>query len=312
MTAAFAPGSVAVLLSPHRLEAAAQIEHLLAEAAQADEAGFDGVLFGEHHGGLDGYLPNPLQLAGWVLGETGRLWAGPCPLLLPLRSTGLVAEEAAWLGARFPGRVAIGVAVGAAPADFAIAEVAFEERAARYRQGVGELIDVLSGRGRGPLATDAAVIRCQSHPIPVVCCPTTKAGVRLGARLGAGIMLDSLSPLAWSMEMADHYRDHGGSGPIVLSRHVWVGAAPEAQSAAEVSRYQSFTPTAMHNRLSAEDSLIAELDASVLAERLAQAREATGATTLSLRVHHPGVGPADIRRQLETLGADVLGLLRRS
>ena len=30
-------------------------------------AGFDGVTMSEHHGGFHGYLPNPLQAAGWCL-----------------------------------------------------------------------------------------------------------------------------------------------------------------------------------------------------------------------------------------------------
>ena len=82
--------------------------------------GFDGVMTSEHHGGFAGYLPNPLQIASFVLEENPSGWAAPCPLLLPLRPTAQVAEEIAWLDARHPGRVGLGVAAGALPLDFEV------------------------------------------------------------------------------------------------------------------------------------------------------------------------------------------------
>ena len=79
-TAPFSPGSVAVLLSPHELAPVQVVDELLADARGADDAGFDGVLIGEHHAGLAGYLPNPLQAIGWALADTTRVWGAPCPL----------------------------------------------------------------------------------------------------------------------------------------------------------------------------------------------------------------------------------------
>ena len=112
--AAFTPGSVSLRLYPHLELAAPEIvEELRAQAVLAAEHGFAGVMTSEHHGGFGGYLPNPLQLAGWLLEAMPRGWAAPCPLLLPLRPAALVAEETAWLAARFPDRVGLGVAARA-------------------------------------------------------------------------------------------------------------------------------------------------------------------------------------------------------
>ena len=114
MNVPFAPGSVSLRLYPHNdLPAPAIVDELRAQAALAAEHGFDGVMTSEHHGGFHGYLPNPLQAAGWCLEAMDHGWAAPCPLLLPLRPPALVAEEIAWLAARFPGRVGLGVASGA-------------------------------------------------------------------------------------------------------------------------------------------------------------------------------------------------------
>src|SRR5215211_7024885 len=116
MSAPFAPGSVSLRLYPHNdLGAVGIVDELRAQAALADERGFDGVMTSEHHGGFHGYLPNPLQVAGWCLEVMKHGWAAPAPLLLPLRPPALVAEEIAWLAARFPGRVGLGVASARSP-----------------------------------------------------------------------------------------------------------------------------------------------------------------------------------------------------
>jgi alkanesulfonate monooxygenase SsuD/methylene tetrahydromethanopterin reductase-like flavin-dependent oxidoreductase (luciferase family) len=306
----FARGSVAVLVSPHDLPVDAVVEEMRRDARAADRGGFDGFLVSEHHAGLPGYVPNPLQFTGWALADTARVWGAPCPLLLPLRPTGIVAEEAAWLAACFPGRVGLGVGVGAAPADFAIADVPYEERSARYRVGLASLVEALRGDATGPLADDRAVQRCRDHPITVVSATTTKFGVRVAAAAVAGIMLDGLSPLSWSTELAHAYRDAGGRGPIVLSRRAWLGAPPTAAARDDVQRYQSFTPAGTHDRITADDSLIAHEDADELATRLTAARAVTGADCLSLRLNLPGVGPEAVREQIERFGTEVVPRLR--
>src|ERR1700709_1943382 len=121
MSVPFAPGSVSLRLYPHAdLNATAIVHELPEKAAPAAQHGFDGVMTSEHHGGFHGYLPNPLQAAGWCLEAMPQGWAAPCPLLLALRPPAMVAEEIAWMAARFPGRVGLGVASGALPADFEI------------------------------------------------------------------------------------------------------------------------------------------------------------------------------------------------
>ena len=47
-----------------------------------------------------------------------RGWAAAAPVLLPLRPVAMLAEEVAWLDARFPGRVGLGVGPGSLALDF--------------------------------------------------------------------------------------------------------------------------------------------------------------------------------------------------
>src|SRR5207248_7780092 len=124
--------SVSMRMYPHALPASGIIDELRTQAALAVASGFDGVMVSEHHGGFAGYLPNPLQQAGWALEAMPHGWAAACPLLLPLRPAALVAEEVAWLAARFPGRVGLGVAAAALAIDFGVTDMSIDERAARF------------------------------------------------------------------------------------------------------------------------------------------------------------------------------------
>ena len=86
MSVVFGPGSIAMRIYPHpELSAPDMITEMRTQARLAVEQGFDGVMLAEHHGGFAGYLPNPLQMAGWLLENMPGGWAAPCPMILPLR-----------------------------------------------------------------------------------------------------------------------------------------------------------------------------------------------------------------------------------
>src|SRR6478736_5735490 len=143
---ALSTGSISLRLYAHsELDAVGVVDELRTQAALAVAHGFDGVMTSEHHGGFAGYLPNPLQTAGFALDAMDRGWAAPCPLLLPLRPTALVIEETAWLAARHPGRVGLGVAAGALPIDFEIMDTAMDGLTARFTTALERVARVLGG-----------------------------------------------------------------------------------------------------------------------------------------------------------------------
>ncbi len=115
------------------------VDEMIGQAALAAEAGFDGVMTSEHHGGFAGYIPNPLQAAGWLLEAMAAGWAAPCPMLLPLRPPALVAEEVAWLAARHPGRVGLGLAAGSLVDDFEIMGLTKTDLTTRFADGLALL-----------------------------------------------------------------------------------------------------------------------------------------------------------------------------
>jgi len=306
----FAPGSVSLRLYPHNnLPAPAIVDELLAQGALGVGRGFDGVMTSEHHGGFAGYLPNPLQVAGWCLDAMSSGWAAPCPLLLTLRPPALVAEEAAWLAARFPGRVGIGVAAGALPDDFEIMGLPMDDRAARFTSGLEELVGALNGTDPGGLAGDPAVKRCAEHPVPVVSAAMSFTAVRRAARSGAGILFDSLSTPERCRELSDAYRAAGGTGPCVLIRRAWVGEPPREGVARQVDVYRGYAPVASQTHWQGEQ-LVSSASPREVAGRLADAARRAGADTVNVRVHVSAVTPDAARDQIARLGDEVVPQLR--
>ncbi|MFN8025678.1 MAG: LLM class flavin-dependent oxidoreductase [Acidimicrobiia bacterium] len=310
--APFAAASVSLRLYPHlnsELDAPAIVRELTGQAALAAQSGFDGVMTSEHHGGFAGYLPNPLQAAGWCLEEMATGWAAPCPLLLPLRPAALVAEEIAWLDARHPGRVGLGVASGSLPQDFDAMHVPIDDMAARFTASFEELVGILNGHAPGVLLGDPAVARCHDHPIPVLSAAMGLTAARRAARLGAGLVFDSMSTPERCRELMDEFRTAGGTTPSVLIRRAWVGTPPRGNLDAQLEVYKGYA-TATAQQHWGKDELVGVDDPAAVADGLADALDRSGADALNLRLHVPGVTPAQVREQVERLGAEVLPRLR--
>ena len=160
---------MSIRLYPHNELAADDIvSELCAQAGLAVGNGFDGVMTSEHHGGFAGYMAQPLQMASFVLAGHATGWAAAAPLLLPLRSTALVAEGVAWLQARHPGRVGLGVAAGALPRDFEVAGVSQADAVDRFKSELPRLVAMLRGEDLGALDGDPAFLACRRTPVPVL------------------------------------------------------------------------------------------------------------------------------------------------
>jgi alkanesulfonate monooxygenase SsuD/methylene tetrahydromethanopterin reductase-like flavin-dependent oxidoreductase (luciferase family) len=307
--AVFAAGSISLRLYPHELRADALVSELLAQARLAEAVGFDGLMTSEHHGGFPGYLPNPLQLTGFLLGETSGVWAAPCPLLLPLRHWSHVAEELAWLAARFPGRVGAGVAVGALARDFELADSSYAERFARFREQLPQLARALRGEAAPELAGDAALAACAQHPVPLVVAGQTAPALRRAARLSLGLLFDSLQTAENLRELSEEYRKAGGGGPRILIRRVWLGAAPALEAERQQAFYRSYADPAAQARWG-RDELVQAESGEELAEALDSLLQRSGCDSLDLRIHLRGIAPDAIRAQIERLGRDLLPALR--
>lgn len=301
-------GSVSLRLYPHlELDAPGIVSELLEQGRLAEQVGFDGVMVSEHHNGFGGYLPNPIQATGWLLDATQSIWAAPCPLLLALRPAAMVAEEIAWLAARFPDRVALGLAAGSLEADFTLMGLTKDDLTQRFAEAMATVSAMLLGRDAGSLSEDAAIRRCREHPVPVVSAAMSPAACRRAAAVGVGLLFDSLTTVQRCRELADVYRDSGGSGPVVLIRRVASGPARSERQQRQREFYESYASPAAAAHWGESEQAAGDADA--VAEALTAQAQAVGADCLNLRVHSSGVTVAEAREQIARL-ADVLPLLR--
>jgi hypothetical protein len=133
--------------------------------------------------------------------------------------------------------------------------------------------------------------------------------VRRAARLGVGILFDSLSRPERCQELSDAYREAGGTGPCILIRRAWVGTPSRARVDAQVDVYRSYSPSSAQSHWGG-DELVTGADGPTVAEALVDAARRAGADALNLRVHVPGVGRDAAREQIVRLGDEVVGRVR--
>jgi alkanesulfonate monooxygenase SsuD/methylene tetrahydromethanopterin reductase-like flavin-dependent oxidoreductase (luciferase family) len=306
----FAPGSVSLRLYPHNeLPAPAVVAEFCAQATLALGHGFDGIMTSEHHGGFPGYLPNPLQMVTFLLEENPRGWAAACPLLLPLRATAMVAEEVAWLAARHPGRVGLGVAAGALPRDFDVMGVPIGDAVDRFKADLPRLVNMLRGRDLGEVREDPALRRAADEPIVVLSAAASTAAATRAARAGAGLLLEGMSTPERLAGICAAYDESGGTQPKVLIRRVWLGQPDGALVARQREVYDGYASTSTSF---GDDQTVSAHDPAELSDRLLSVLLASGADALNLRVHLPGMAATDVRDQIVRLGDEVVPRLRAS
>ncbi len=304
-----AKGSISLRVYPADLPPAGVVEDVRAQARLVEAAGFDGCMTSEHHGGFPNYLPNPLLAATWILGATERIWAAPCPLVLPLRPVTQVVEDVAWTHHRFPGRVGVGVCAGALPVDFEMAGVPIDEMFPRYRAALATLAAAFQGRAEGPLAAEPAVAALEGGEVPVVAAVQADKTVRRAADLGVGVLFDSIQSVARTRELADAYAEAGGTGPRILIRRCWVGPPPTKNVDAQMARYRGYAPQRAQSQWGS-DELVAGADGAEVAERLRDVLARSGCDTLNIRVFLAGIPPEVVHDQVRALGEQTLPALR--
>jgi alkanesulfonate monooxygenase SsuD/methylene tetrahydromethanopterin reductase-like flavin-dependent oxidoreductase (luciferase family) len=312
---ALAPGSVSLRVYPLDLAPAEIVSEMRQEARLAEDAGFDGCMVSEHHGGFANYLPNPLLASTWLLEATEHLWAAPCPTLLPLRPVSQIVEDLAWTHHRFPGRIGVGVGAGSIPVDFELAGVPVEEMFPRYRAALKDLADALGGRASGPLAADPGVEALAPGEIPIVAGVQTVKTTERAARFGMGALFNSLQTIEAVREQTDAYLAAGGTGSRILIRRLWVGNPPTANIETQMTRYRAAAMTGaatarIVDRWGQGDNQISGSEGTAVAEELHDAMVRSGCDTVNIRIFLAGLTPAEIHDQLSRHATETLPRLR--
>jgi alkanesulfonate monooxygenase SsuD/methylene tetrahydromethanopterin reductase-like flavin-dependent oxidoreductase (luciferase family) len=240
--------------------------NVVAECQAAEQAGFDGVLFPEHHG-IEGWVPNPLLLCYKVGQATSVIAIGTAPILLPLYEPVRLAETAAFIQNELGGRLLLGVGGGYTGEDFAHFGVDLKQRGSRQEEAIQILRLAWTGE---PFRFDGrrysvSAQRCLPVPDvapPIWVCAGAAPGVARAARLGDALVLDGMRPVGELRALVESYRRdaaaQGRRGEVILTKRLWVGNPADARRlmSEAVSRYADTVVAGSHAPWLGNDSQV--------------------------------------------------------
>ena len=268
---ALSKGSISLRLYPHvGLSAPEMVRELRHQAVLATEAGFDGVMTSEHHGGVR-RLHAQSPPGGGVAARGDADWVGgTVPVArhtAPARSGGRRSGVAG--SARFPGRVGLGLAVAlSTPTSPSPASPRTTSRRV-LATALAQVAGALGGTDVGLLADDPAVAGWRRPaPVPVVSAAISETSARRGGaprcRPVVGLAVD-----AGAGPCPDGRVSRGGGNrPCVLVRRVWMGIPPTADVVQQVDRYRAYASPGAQTHWQGEQMVVADRSA-LLAEELA-------------------------------------------
>jgi alkanesulfonate monooxygenase SsuD/methylene tetrahydromethanopterin reductase-like flavin-dependent oxidoreductase (luciferase family) len=313
----------------HGLTASELLAELTDEVCAAEEAGLDLVLVPEHHAGPPGSLTAPLTVAAWLLARTSRIRIGTGVLILPLRPTVAVAEEAAFLQQASGGRLILGVGAGYQAADFQMYGLDRAGRAQRLEQALIDLRAMWSGQPvtGGPLRPSLDGV----DPPSLWLGAWSAAGVRRAAIHADGWMADPIRTGPEVTAMASAYRAEarvqGRKGHVVVLREGFVAASRQVAvdayrpPATVVYRYylrhgafpaaSGITEADLVSGSTLDDRLVVGSPQEV-AVGISSLHAGCGADTVVLGLRHP-TGPShrEVMEAIRLLGTEVVPLLSR-
>ncbi len=206
-------------------------EQVAAAARCAEDAGFDGCLFGEHHGVPQIPHPQLLTLLAALAARTTRIRLGTSILLTPLHDPIQVAESAAMVDVISRGRLILGVGIGYQEQDFNHFGLSIRQRVSRFEESL-EVIrrawdhDRFSFHGKRFRYENVAVYpkpAQRPHP-PIWVAAWSDAGARRAGRLGDAFVTDPIHDLKATRRLAATYRESASSAGraprVVLMREL--------------------------------------------------------------------------------------------
>jgi natural product biosynthesis luciferase-like monooxygenase protein len=217
--------------------------HVLAQARQADEAGFKAIWIPERHFfELGALYPDPSVLAAALATVTRRVRLRAGSVVVPLHHPLTLAERWAMVDNLSGGRVDLSVATGWSPADFVLAPEHYEDRLRVMREGVdtlsrlwrGETLTLADGKGQ-PVSVRAFPRPVQPElPLWFTCSGGLERFVeagRAGAHVLTALLFQTHQELAEKIAAYRRARAEAGHDPhtgvVTLMLHSYVAEREE-------------------------------------------------------------------------------------
>jgi alkanesulfonate monooxygenase SsuD/methylene tetrahydromethanopterin reductase-like flavin-dependent oxidoreductase (luciferase family) len=205
-------------------------EEVLEQTVLAENLGFDGVWYAEHHFSEYGVCPSPPVLLAAAARMTRRIRLGVAVSVLPLRDPVQVAEDYAVVDILSGGRLNLGLGSGYLEHEFAGFRVPLEDKALRFNDALEVLLKAWSGNSfshDGPYYQYPEIrlnVLPVQRPLPEIWIASLRQeGVKHIARMGHRIMGIAYVNSNSRVELAkvirtfkDYYRIYGHGDPNSL------------------------------------------------------------------------------------------------
>jgi alkanesulfonate monooxygenase SsuD/methylene tetrahydromethanopterin reductase-like flavin-dependent oxidoreductase (luciferase family) len=155
-------------------------ERCLDQVSTAEERGLDAVWTTEHHGFVDGYLPQPLVFSAALAARTTKLRIGTAVVLAPFRQARLLAEEATIVDVLSDGRLELGIGAGYRPDEFEMFDADRDRRLETLELRAQEISELWAdGRITPPPV---------QRPVPLWMGVMGPKGARIAGKADAGLL----------------------------------------------------------------------------------------------------------------------------
>lgn len=220
--------------------------HELSMADLAEPLGFDSIWSAEHH--FDDYTmcPNVLQFLTYMAGRTTRVKLGSMVVVLPWHDPIRVAEEFSVLDHMSGGRAILGMGRGLGRIEFE----GFQKDMNESRQRFIEYSDaVLNALDTGTIQHDGELYKqvpTDIRPAPFATfhgraymSAVSPESARIGARMGAGVLIIAQKPWDKTLEDLENYRtiyreENDGAEPPKPIMLAFIGCHEDAATAQEM------------------------------------------------------------------------------
>ena len=306
---------------------------------RADDLGFEGVFFSEHHFQLS-YSPSPNLLVAAAARETKRLRLGVMGVVLPFYQPWRVVEEAFILDHLTGGRFEFGCALGV-PQELARVGIGAEEARERYEEAL-QFIDIalrepmFSFHGKYWSVDNLSIVpRALQQPAPPLWVPViSDASAQKAARRRVKIST-GFETVERIRDLFDAYRaeaDRAGYAAtpydLAVRRNISIASsAAEAREAVDVARAISRELMAGDTRLQTQGAVNLDVPKeksgfsvsadeyvygtpSQVAEQIVEQCRAVGCGHFLITIGR-GLGPKR-KQAVELFGSEVVPLLRKA
>lgn len=216
-------------------EIGASIETLYAAALDmaqwADEAGFDVIGLGEHHGASDGYNPSPLTLASAFAARTQQIRLRTAVLLAACYDPVRLAEDLAVLQILSQGRVELGLGFGYRPSEFAMYGRELNNRFNDTMQTLHTLKAAWRGEAFEYQGRPCRISPVPNKPIPILLGGTAPKVARAAAEHAEGFIVPMFNAKVWQPyrdECLKRNKTDPGAYPKQGPTLLWVSEDPDA------------------------------------------------------------------------------------